>query len=132
VAHTWRTIGNCSGGFLCSNPWSNHTSKAVSCSVKKGLGWIKRKACCLDTLNFYALDGQKVIIWKINKEIQSSKSSLQLWRKKFHAILLEHSITMEHTWNSAFGSSTRDGSWERQISAAISHASLHWTLVKQW
>jgi len=33
------TIGSCSGGFLSLEPCCNHSSKAVSCSEKKGLDW---------------------------------------------------------------------------------------------
>ena len=36
---TCSTMGSCSGGRLCSEPCSSQSSKAVSCSLKKGLGW---------------------------------------------------------------------------------------------
>jgi hypothetical protein len=40
---TWRTMGNCSGGFLSFEPWSSHTSNAVNCSVKNGLGCLSKE-----------------------------------------------------------------------------------------
>lgn len=36
--YTCKTMGSCSGGFFLSEPFSSHTSKAVNCSVKNGLG----------------------------------------------------------------------------------------------
>ena len=36
---TCRTIGSCSGGCLSLEPCCSHSSKAVNCSEKKGLGW---------------------------------------------------------------------------------------------
>lgn len=39
-----RTMGSCSGGFFSLEPCSSHSSKAVSCSLKKGLGWNSRSS----------------------------------------------------------------------------------------
>mmetsp|Transcript_72383 Transcript_72383/g.228170 ORF Transcript_72383/g.228170 Transcript_72383/m.228170 type:complete len:289 (-) Transcript_72383:838-1704(-) len=38
LSSTCSTMGSCSGGFFPSPPCSSHTSKAVRCSEKKGLG----------------------------------------------------------------------------------------------